>query len=93
MTAFARHFDSTPTNSFQAPQNPGVEKVVVCDYYTFLANGGSIDRVQSAKPATLDLIRDLGAEPIPGSLREVEPHQVSDLGFFRGDDAGQRATN
>ena len=58
-------------------------KVVVYDYYTFVADGRSVKKVRSAKPATLDLIQDLDAEAVPGSAREVESHDVCDLGFFR----------
>ena len=71
--------------------NPSRNKVVVYDYYTFIAEGRTFKKVRSAKPATLDLIQDLAAEAVPGSSREVESRDVCDLGFFRGASRGYPA--
>lgn len=73
-----------PAAHARARRALGEDKVVVCDYYTFLAGADALTRVRSARPATLQLIQDLSAVPIPGSLRHAEPHEICALGFFRG---------
>jgi hypothetical protein len=89
------HMNVTPSSSepalsgnsaAQASARRGLEedKVVVYDYYTFLADADALTPVRSARPATLQLIQDLSAVPIPGSLRHAEPHEICALGFFRG---------
>jgi hypothetical protein len=58
--------------------------VLVYCYYTYLAGGGAVVPVHSARPATLDTIESLSAIPVLESARVADPSQVSDLGFFQG---------
>jgi hypothetical protein len=60
------------------------EGVLVYCYYTYLAGGGAVVPVHSARPATLDTIESLSAVPVLESARVADPSQVCDLGFFRG---------
>jgi len=58
--------------------------VTVYHYNTFVPQGEKIVPVRSARPATLELIEALAAEPLPGTGRVAHPSEICDLGFFRG---------
>ena len=58
--------------------------VTVYHYNTFVPQGEKVVPVRSARPATLELIESLAAEPLPGTARIAHPTEVCELGFFRG---------
>ena len=58
--------------------------VTVYHYNTFVPQGEKVVPVRSARPATLELIESLAAEPLPGTARIAHPSEICELGFFRG---------